>query len=58
MAFLGTTLPLPCTIYNVYVDTTDEKFIPFHPGISELRVVQCKASGKNVDCDDGYTVVL
>jgi len=39
------------------VDATDEKFIPFHPGISE-HVVQCKASGKNIDSDDGYTVVL
>jgi hypothetical protein len=40
------------------VATTDEKFIPFHPGISELLVVQCKASGKNIDSDDGYMVVL
>jgi len=38
------------------VDTTDEKFIPFHSGISELCVVQCKASGDSID--DGYTVVL
>ena len=40
------------------MDTTDENFIPFHPGISELHVVQCKTSGIDTDSEDGYTVVL
>jgi len=35
-----------------------KKFIPFYPGILELSVVWCKASGKNIDSDDGYRVVL
>jgi hypothetical protein len=43
-------------IYNVHVDTsdaTDEKCIPFHPGFSELHLVQCHSSGKNIASDDG-----
>jgi len=39
-------------------DATDEKFIPFHPGFSELHFAQCQSSGKNIDSDDGYTASL
>jgi hypothetical protein len=48
-------------LYNVQVDTSDatyEKFIPFHPGFSELHLIQCYSSGKNIDSDDGDTASL
>jgi hypothetical protein len=33
MAYIGTTVPLPLLVlYNVCVDTIDEKFVPFIQG--------------------------
>jgi hypothetical protein len=48
-------------LYKVCVDTsdaTDKKFIPFHPGFSELHLVQYHSCGKNIDSDDGDTASL
>jgi hypothetical protein len=41
-------------LHNVWVDTTDEKFIPF------IQVFQncILSSGKNMDSDDGDTASL
>jgi hypothetical protein len=39
-------------------EATDEKFIPFHPGFSELHFVQYHSCGKNIDSDDGDTASL
>jgi hypothetical protein len=39
-------------------DATDEKFLPFHPGFSELLFVQRQSSSKNIDSNDGNTASL
>jgi hypothetical protein len=57
----GHLYPNLIVLYNVHVDTReaiDKKFIHFHPGFSELRLVQCHSNGKNIDSDDGDTASL